>query len=91
MPKKIYVVNSKTIDINPLTNDNTCISVKFESGAIVNIVYTLEGSSLVSKEYEVYSNGLTAIIDDFKKLNIYKADKKYCLSLSPKIKVKSYA
>ena len=80
----------KSLDSNPLTNDNTCISIKFESGAIANIIYTSEGSSLVSKEYvEVYSNGLTAVIDDFKKLNIYKEDKRIVSSLSPpKIRAK---
>ena len=46
--------------------------VKFENGTIANISYFANGSKKLSKEYlEVYSNGITAIITDFKQLEIY--------------------
>ena len=77
LPTKIYATNSQIIGSTPLINDNASINIKFESGAIANIIYTSQGSSLVSKEYiEVFCNGLTAVIDDFKKLNIYKENKR---------------
>ena len=77
-----YLTNSSasqinTVTINPLdtfylATDNFITSLRFKDGSIANLVYTTEGSEKSSKEYlELYSEGSTLILDDFKKLSVY--------------------
>ena len=77
-----YLINSSAsqinaVTINPLdtfylTTDNFIASLRFKDGSIANLIYTTEGSEKFSKEYlELYSEGSTLILDDFKKLSAY--------------------
>ena len=77
-----YLTNSSAsqitaVTINPLdtfylTTDNFIASLRFKDGSIANLIYTTEGSEKFSKEYlELYSEGSTLILDDFKKLSAY--------------------
>jgi len=53
-------------------NDTLCVNLTFENGSIGTICYFANGSKDLPKEYiEVYSSGLTGIIQDFKELKIY--------------------
>jgi polar amino acid transport system substrate-binding protein len=53
--------------------DTVNIVLTFENGSIGNIAYYANGSQDVGKEYiEIYSSGLTAIIRDFRTLDIYR-------------------
>jgi len=57
-------------------NDTINIIVDFENGSSGIIAYYSNGSKQLPKEYfEVYSSGITAIIHDFKKCEIYGKDK----------------
>ena len=62
-------------------NDTLVINLKFKNGSIATISYFSNGGKRLKKEYlEVYGNGVTAIIDDFKELHIYgKKRKRYKL------------
>jgi len=52
--------------------DTLTVNLKFSNGSISNISYFANGAKSLRKEYiEIYCNGLTAIIDDFKLLHIY--------------------
>jgi len=52
--------------------DTVNIIVEFENGSTGVIAYYANGSKLLNKEYfEVYSSGVTAIINDFKQCTIY--------------------
>jgi len=78
-PISVYAVSVG--DTNNL-NDTLNISIKYENGSIGAIHYFANGSQSVPKEYiEVYQFGVTAIIDDFKRVSIYSnkkhVDKKY--------------
>jgi predicted dehydrogenase/threonine dehydrogenase-like Zn-dependent dehydrogenase len=77
-----YLTNSSAsqitaVTINPLdtfylVTDNFIASLRFKDGSIANLIYTTEGSEKFSKEYlELYSEGSTLILDDFKKLSAY--------------------
>lgn len=59
--------------------DTLSISIKFKNGSIASISYFSNGSKELPKEYiEIYSGGITALVDDFKTLSIYdKKIKKY--------------
>lgn len=53
-------------------NDTLNILLKFENGSTGVIAYYANGSKSLAKEYvEVYSQGSTAILNDFKELKIY--------------------
>ncbi|MDZ7340882.1 MAG: bi-domain-containing oxidoreductase, partial [candidate division KSB1 bacterium] len=59
------------------TQDTLVINLKFENGSIATVSYFANGSKELPKEYlEVYGNGVTAILDDFKELTIYGKKKK---------------
>ena len=66
--------------INPdntfyLATDNFIASLKFKDGSIANLVYTTQGSEKISKEkLEIYSEGRTFVLDDYKNLQSFGAD-----------------
>lgn len=70
-------------DANGL-NDTLNILLKFENGSTGVIAYYANGAKSLSKEYiEVYSQGATAILNDFKELKLYgkgKPNKKKLLN-----------
>ena len=64
-------------------NDTLTINLKFQNGSVANICYFANGSKALEKEnLEVYGNGTTAILNDFKALNIYAKKKKQYKSFS---------
>jgi predicted dehydrogenase/threonine dehydrogenase-like Zn-dependent dehydrogenase len=71
----ISSVIANAMNENPQQNDTISISLTFNNGSVANISYFSNGSKSLPKEYiEVFSSGVTAVIDDFKTLTIY--DKK---------------
>jgi polar amino acid transport system substrate-binding protein len=57
-------------------NDTLIVSLSFENGSIANIAYFSNGNKKIPKEYiEVFADGNTFIIDDFKTLIIAKENK----------------
>lgn len=67
---KIIAVNMSGLGLTPNTNtDNAIITLKFENGSHGVINYFSNGSKEYSKErIEVYSQGRTLILDNFRKL-----------------------
>lgn len=69
---QIQTVSIDSSDTFYLPTDNFIASLKFKDGSIANLVYTTEGSEKLSKEYlELYSEGATFILNDFRKLSTY--------------------
>jgi polar amino acid transport system substrate-binding protein len=63
-------------DVNNL-NDTLIVSLKYEHGSIGSICYFANGGNFLSKErVEVFANGSAAVLDDFKRLDIYAGGKK---------------
>lgn len=55
-----------------LGNDNFVATLKYADGSICALIYTSLGANEVAKEYiEIYWDGKTLVIDDFKELRIY--------------------
>jgi predicted dehydrogenase/threonine dehydrogenase-like Zn-dependent dehydrogenase len=53
-------------------HDTVCINLEFGNGAVGTICYFANGSKQVPKEYvEVYGGGVTAILKDFRELEIH--------------------
>jgi len=59
-------------------NDTLTVSLKYENGSIGSIQYFASGSKSLAKEYlEIYSHGMTAILKDFRELEIYGTGKPF--------------
>lgn len=53
-------------------NDTLCINIKFANGSIGTISYFANGAKSLSKEHvEIHRGGVSAILSDFKRLDIY--------------------
>ena len=58
-------------------NDTLNISLKYQNGSIGSIAYYSNGDKSLPKErFEVFANGCTAILDDFRHLTLYSKGKK---------------
>jgi len=71
--EKPRYISCKTIESGDtkLALDNFTVTILFEKGSIGTIVYTSQGYRFFSKEYlEIHSGGITAVLRDFKYLNI---------------------
>lgn len=74
-PTSVY---TSAINDSNFNNDTLTVTLTYENGSIGTISYFANGSKLLSKEYvEIYSNGTTAILDDFKEICIFDNKKKY--------------
>jgi len=85
-----YLDGSKLIELNVNFSsneafpqkDNCMIALKFESGAIGNVIYTSMGSKKYPKEQmRVFSNGIIFELDNYIKLNRYGSSKNVTLKL----------
>ena len=73
-----YIANSKAkslqayaLSTSPSLQDTVTINIEFRNGSIANISYYSNGNSKVAKErIEIFSNGTTCLIDDFKRMKI---------------------
>jgi predicted dehydrogenase/threonine dehydrogenase-like Zn-dependent dehydrogenase len=55
-------------------NDTLSINLEFENGSVGSIAYFANGSPRLAKEYvEVHQNGVTGILHDFRKLEVFGA------------------
>ena len=59
-------------------NDTLTVSLKYQNGSVGSIQYFANGSKSLAKEYvEIYSYGVTAILNDFRELKIYGKGRPY--------------
>lgn len=59
-------------------NDTLTVSLKYQNGSVGSIQYFANGSKSLAKEYvEIYSHGVTAILNDFRELKIYGKGRPY--------------
>lgn len=71
----VSAISPKTDHIS--SRDNFVATLKYTDGSVCTLTYTALGTSEVRKEYiEVYCDGKTLIIDDFRELRIYGANRK---------------
>ncbi len=76
-PVSIFASAAQFSDKQKQNNDTVSIVINYSDGSIGNLTYLANGDSSVPKEYcEVYAGGVTAIMDNFKKVYIHKHNKK---------------
>ena len=72
---QVGTITPQTTDISP--RDNLTVTLKYNDGSICTLTYTALGSNKLGKEYiEIYSDGKSLVIDDFKSLRIYTSKSK---------------
>ncbi len=65
-------VDAVSMDDSQHLNDTLTVNLKFADGSIGTIAYFANGGKSLPKEYvEAYRGGVTGILDDFKRLDIY--------------------
>lgn len=63
-------ISPKTEDV--LRSDNSVITIKYEDGSVCTLTYTGQGNKELGKEYyELYCDGMTITMDDYKQLKGY--------------------
>jgi predicted dehydrogenase/threonine dehydrogenase-like Zn-dependent dehydrogenase len=73
--KSVFASCVSQDDSTIVNEDNITIILNYQNGSIATITYYAYGNNSMPKEYiEVFSNGLSLVLDDFRQLTIY--DKK---------------
>jgi predicted dehydrogenase len=66
----VSAISPATEHVSP--RDNFVVTLKYADGSVCTLIYTALGAPEVSKEcIEIYCDGKTLVIDDFKELRIY--------------------
>ncbi len=72
-PRRIY---AEAMDDPHNHDDTVAVCLKYVNGSVGSIQYFANGSKELPKErVEIHSNGLTAVIDDFRDLQVYGTGK----------------
>lgn len=75
-------VFASVVDDPKHLNDTVTVNLEFTNGSIGTISYFVNGSKSLPKEYvEIYSSGVTAVLRDFKELNIFGEKKTFSKKL----------
>lgn len=71
-PTDVFAVSAQNGGQHYLNSDNVQISVKLSDGSIGNITYAANGGNGLPKErLEVFSGGVSFVVDDFKRVERY--------------------
>ena len=63
--------------------DTLTVSLQYENGSVGTILYCANGSKALGKEYvEIHQHGSTAILKDFREVEIYSTGKPFRKKLS---------
>lgn len=84
-PVSVFADSINSSNTQIMTDDNSTVVVKFDNGAIGNLIYLANGDKSLPKEYiEVFGGGITGIIHDFRNGVIHRNNKSTKLKLSGK-------
>jgi polar amino acid transport system substrate-binding protein len=75
--ERVYAVGYGAPELPVQARDNVAIELTFSNGSIGTILYVSDGSSRVPKErIEAFSGNRTAILDDYRALELFEAARK---------------
>jgi len=73
LPVRVYAESVGGNATTAITDDQCFITIRHRNGSISNIAYLANGDKACSKErIEVFGGGMSAILDDFRRLQVYK-------------------
>lgn len=78
LPTNVFAYSASTNKNEYSNMDNVSIVIKYRDGSIGTVIYSSMGDTAMSKEYcEIYCEGKSAIMDNFKTVKFYRAGKEY--------------
>lgn len=76
LPQSVYAVSTSSSDRVNVNEDNVVLSIKFKDGSIGAIEYFANGDKSLPKEYfEAFCEGSSAVMNNFKTLELFKNGK----------------
>lgn len=82
-PVEIQASSAAVNGSTSVAKDNVVATLKYKDGSVANLVYVSLGSKQMDRErLEVYGQGASIVLEDFKKLTIYAQEKEPHVSLS---------
>lgn len=77
LPERIYAEPIHVPTSPDPHRDSVSVSLRMQSGSVAHVHYLTHGDPSVSKEYfEVYGGGRTAILDNYRTLDLHRQNKK---------------
>ena len=77
LPKRVFAESIGGLQAQKITDDQCFITLRHADGSVSNIAYLAGGDKSCPKErVEVIGGGITAVLDDFCQLTIYKNGKR---------------
>ena len=78
LPTSVFAFSASTHKTDYSNMDNVTILIKYLDGSIGTVVYSSMGDNAMPKEYcEIFCEGKSAIMDNFKTVKFYRAGKEY--------------
>jgi polar amino acid transport system substrate-binding protein len=82
-PEKVSAERAGGVNANYVNNDNVVINLRFADGSIANITYSASGDRALARErMEAFCDEKTAVLTDFKQLELYAKGKRKQIKLS---------
>lgn len=82
LPVEVFAQSVSSPSSELSNNDNVSINIKFADGSIGTIIYSSAGDSSLPKEYcEVFSEGKSATMNNFKEVILYRNNRSKILKL----------
>jgi predicted dehydrogenase len=82
LPKTVYATALDVRGEEQVLEDNISVVFQFNDGSVCTLIYTANGDSSLKKEYvEIFGEGKSAILNDFKDLILYEQNKKKQIKL----------
>jgi len=83
MPTQVFTLALAISGNDQVLEDNTSIVFRFTDGSVGTIIYTANGDAAMQKEYiEIFGEGKSAVINDFKELLLFSNGKRKTIKLS---------
>ena len=74
---RITVESASVNGSNSVARDNVSVALRYPDGSVASLLYVAMGSKLMDRErLEVYGQGTSMVLDDFKALTIYGSEKR---------------
>jgi predicted dehydrogenase/threonine dehydrogenase-like Zn-dependent dehydrogenase len=72
VPEVIQVSSADVNHSTSVTKDNVAATLKYHDGSVASLIYVALGHKLMERErLEVFGQGVSIVLEDFRKLNVY--------------------
>lgn len=76
-PSEILASSASVNGSTSVAKDNVVATLKYKDGSVANLVYVSLGNKSMERErLEVFAQGVSLVLEDFKKLTVYGLDQK---------------